>query len=692
MSDNPLLPLAEFPDFAAIRPEHAAPAVEAMIAEAERRVAALERRCEPTWDGRVAALHDATAPLWRAWGVVEHLLSVANCDAWREVEKSLQPAIIAFSMRIMQSRPLYDALAALQASPSFATLDAGRRRVVENALLSARHSGVALDGEAKTRFNAIVQELSSFSMTFSNNVIDATKAFALTLRGRDDVAGLPATLLGACAEAARNAGEADASPEAGPWRVTLEHAVLGPFMQYAERRDLREQLYRASVARAASGDIDNTPVIARILELRREMAQLVGYPDFAALSLAGKMAGAAEPVYAMFDRVGAAAIEPARAELADLQRFAEANGFADGPLRPWDTAYWARRQVEARFGYSPESLRPFFPFEHVLAGLFALVEKLTGARVLPADGQAPVWHPDVRFFRMADAAGETIAWFYLDPYSRPETKRGGAWMNEFQTREVLPDGTVRRPIALMVCNQAVPSGGRPSCMTPGEIATLFHEFGHAIQHMLTRVDIPEASGINNVEWDAVEVASQFLENWSARPEVLRSLSRHVDTGAPLDDDTLRRIHASDTHHAAMQTVRQLRFALVDLDLHAKFPSETCPTVEETEAAAARRFAVMPPIPEDRSLCSFTHIFAGGYAAGYYSYLWAEVLAADVFCAFLETGVGNDDAVRRLGRRYAETFLARGGAEHPMDVFKAFRGREPDPAALLRLKGLAAQTT
>ena len=275
----------------------------------------------------------------------------------------------------------------------------------------------------------------------------------------------------------------------------------------------------------------------------------------------------------MFDRVGAAAIEPARAELADLQRFAEANGFADGPLRPWDTAYWARRQVEARFGYSPESLRPFFPFEHVLAGLFALVEKLAGVRVLPADGEAPVWHPDVRFFRMVDGADETVAWFYLDPYSRPETKRGGAWMNEFQTREVLPDGTVRRPIALMVCNQAVPSGGKPSCMTPGEIGTLFHEFGHAIQHVLTRVDIPEASGINNIEWDAVEIASQFLENWSSRPEILRSLSRHVETGEPLDDDTLRRIHASDTHHAAMMTVRQLRYALVDMDLHAKFPSE-----------------------------------------------------------------------------------------------------------------------
>ena len=689
MPDNPLLPLAEFPDFAAIRPEHGAPAVETLIAAAEDRIAEIERRGEPTWEGRVAALHEATSPLWRVWGVVEHLVSVANGDAWRQVEEALQPRIVAFSMRILQSRPLYDALVALRESPAFDALDSGRRRVVEHALKGARQSGVGLDGEAKARFNAIVQEVSGLSMKFSNHVIDATKSFALLLRSRDEVAGLPATLLEACAEAARKAGEADATSENGPWRVSLEHAVFLPFMQYAERRDLRERLLRASLVRASSGEIDNGPVIARILELRREMARLVGYGDFAALSLDAKMAGSADPVYALFDRVGAVAIEKAKAELADLQRFAEANGFDDGELRPWDTTYWGRRQVESLFGYSPEALRPFFPFEHVLAGLFALVEKLAGVRVLPADGEAPVWHPDVRFFRMVDGADETVAWFYLDPYSRPETKRGGAWMNEFQTREVLPDGTVRRPIALMVCNQAVPSGGKPSCMTPSEIGTLFHEFGHAIQHMLTRVDIPQASGINNIEWDAIEIASQFLENWSSRPEVLRSLSRHVETGAPLDEDTLRRIHASDTHHAAMMTVRQLRYALVDMDLHAKFPSEACPTIAAAESGATRRFAVMPPLPEDRSLCSFTHIFAGGYAAGYYSYLWAEVLAADVFCGFLEAGVEDDEAVRRLGRRYAETFLARGGAEHPMDVFKAFRGREPDPAALLRLKGLAS---
>ncbi|MGI5869489.1 MAG: M3 family metallopeptidase [Kiritimatiellia bacterium] len=689
MSDNPLLPLAEFPDFAAIRPEHAAPAVDALIATAETQVAEIERRGEPTWEGRIVALREATTPLSRVWGVVMHLVSVANCDAWRKVEEALQPRIVTFFMRVVQSRPLYDALLALRGSPAFDGFDRDRQRVIDTSLKGARQSGVGLDGEEKERFNAIVQELSALSMKFSNNVIDATKRYSMTLRSRDDVAGLPGTLLEACAEAARKSGEVGATPENGPWRVSLEHAVLAPFMQYAERRDLREQLLRASLTRASSGELDNGPIIERILALRREMATLAGYADYAALSLDMKMAGSADPVYALFDRVGSVVMEKAQAELVDLQRFAEANGFDGGKLRPWDTAYWSRRQVEVRFGYSPEALRPYLPFEHVLSGLFALVEKLVGARIAPADGEAPVWHPDVRFFRVTDKAGDTLAWFYLDPYSRPETKRGGAWMNEFQTREVLPDGAIRRPIALIVCNQAVPAAGKPSCMTPSEIATLFHEFGHALQHMLTRVDIPEASGINNIEWDAVEVASQFLENWSRLPDVLRSLSRHVETGEPLDDDTLERIHASDTHNAAMGMARQLRFGLVDMDLHAKFPSETHPTIAATEAAASRRFSVLPRLPEDRSLCTFAHVFAGGYAAGYYSYLWAEVLAADVFLSFLDAGIEDDEAIQRLGKRYAETFLACGGGEHPMDVFRAFSGREPNPVALLRLRGLAS---
>lgn len=690
MPSNPLYRLAEFPQFNSIRPEHGVEAVRALISDAEKAVSVIEAVCPATWNGRIKAAHDATAPVWRTWGVIEHLISVSNGEEWRKVEETLQPEIVTFAMRIMQSRPLYDALMALQTSEEFTALDEGRKRVIASSIRSAHDSGIGLEGEQKASFNAIVNELSSLSMKFSNNILDATKAFSLMLRDKADVAGLPATLLEACAQSARAADETSATPELGPWRITLEYSVYGPFMQYSERRDLRETLYRASIARASEGTRDNRPLIDRILSLRRQMAEILGYKSYSELGLAAKMAANAEAVYSMIDTIGNVAIPKAHEELADLQEFAEAHGFCDGKLMNWDVSYWARLQVEERYGYSPEHLRPYFQLENVLQGLFTLVGKLTGIKVIPADGLVPVWHQDVRFFRVTNASGSTLAWFYLDPYSRPETKRGGAWMNEFQTREMLPEGTLKLPIALIVCNQAVPSGGKPSCMTPIEINTLFHEFGHAIQHMLTQVDIPEASGINNIEWDAVEVASQFLENWCSQPEVLRDLSCHVDTGEKLDEKMLSRIHASDTHHAAMQTVRQLRFALVDMDLHTKFPSKDFQTVADVEKASAERFAVIPPLPEDRFLCSFSHIFSGGYSAGYYSYLWAEVLAADAFGLFEEHGLDNAEAVSRLGRRYTDTILALGGTRHPMDVFKAFRGRAPEVQALLKQKGLISE--
>ncbi len=687
MTSNPLYNLAEYPQFNEIRPEHGIEALRALILDAEKAVSAIEAACPATWNGRIKAAHDATAPVWRTWGIIEHLLSVSNSDDWRKVEETLQPEVVAFAMRILQSRPLYNALMALRNSEDFASLDEGRKRVIASAIRAAHDSGIGLEGEEKTLFNAIVNELSSLSMKFSNNILDATKAFSLMLNDKTDVAGLPDTLLEACAQSACSAGEKSATAEHGPWRITLEHSVYGPFMQYSERRDLRETLYRASITRASEGPLDNRPLIDRMLSLRRQMAQILGYGSYSELGLASKMAGKAETVYAMIDTIGDVAIQKAHEELADLQQFAESHGFHGGKLMNWDISYWARLQVEEHYGYSPEQLRPYFQLEKVLNGLFSLVGKLTGIKVISADGLVPVWHPDVRFFRVTDDSDRTLAWFYLDPYSRPETKRGGAWMNEFQTRERFPEGTLKLPIALIVCNQAVPSGGKPSCMTPIEISTLFHEFGHAIQHMLTQVDIPEASGINNIEWDAVEVASQFLENWCSQPEVLRDLSSHVDTGEKLDDDMLFRIHASDTHHAAMQTVRQLRFALVDMDLHTKFPSERFPTVADVEKASAERFAVIPPLPEDRFLCSFSHIFSGGYSAGYYSYMWADVLAADAFSLFEEHDLKNDDEVKKIGRRYGDTILAKGGSLHPMDVFKSFRGRAPEVRALLKQKGL-----
>ena len=647
------------------------------------------------------------------------MLGVRNSDDWRAVEGELQPHVVRLSLRVAQSRPLYDALLALRGGPAWASLDEGRRRVVESAIRDARDAGVGLDGPARERFLEIATRLSELSTKFSNNTLDATKAFALDLGDPAEVAGLPPAVLALCAAAWNDAhaGEAGAggageppapraTPEAGPWRVTLEAAIYGPFQQYAERADLRERLYRARAARASSGPTDNTAILSEILALRREQASLLGFPTYARLALDSRMAKTPEAVYAMIDRIGAAALPRAREELAALRAFAAENGASQdsegsrgsdssesaapaAELRHWDLAYWSRRRLEALYGYSSETLRPYLPFPRVLDGLFGLARELFGVAIEPCDGLAPVWHPDVRLFRVRDAeSGAELAHFYLDPYSRPAEKQGGAWMDEICNRAERPDGSVRLPLALLCCNQAPPSGGKPSLMTLGEVDTLFHEFGHALQGMLTRVGIPEAAGIANVEWDAVELASQFLENWHDLPAQLRALSAHVETGEPIPEDLIAKIQGAKTYNQGLATVRQLRFALADMDLHERVPCAELPDADAAWAAASARFALLPPLPGERFLNTFTHIFSGGYAAGYYSYMWADILAHDAFAAFEEAGLDDPAARAATGRRYAATVLALGGSRAPADVFRAFRGRDPDPAALLRHKGLA----
>lgn len=687
MTDLPFLAPSGFPDFPAATPEAMREALPRLLADAETRVAALEKDAAPTWDGRVRALADATRPLSFAWHLVEHLLGVRNSDGWRALEEEFRPEIVRFSLRVAQSRPLHAALQALRGSPSFAALPEGRRRVVEAGLRDARDAGVALEGAARERFVAAATRLSELSTKFSNNVLDATKAFSLVLRSPEEAAGLPPSVREMLAASAREAGETGATAEAGPWRVTLEQALSGPFLQYAERRDLREKVYRASIARASAPPFDNGPVLDEILALRREEAALLGFPTYARLVLDSRMADSPDAVYAMIDRIGGPALAKSRAELSSLRAFAAENGFA-GELAPWDLAFWSRRQLEALYGYSPEQLRPYFPFPRVLEGLFGLARELFGVAVEPADGEAPVWHPDVRFFRVRGEDGAVLAHFYLDPYSRPATKRGGAWMDELRSRERRPDGSLVRPLALLCCNQAPPAGGRPSLMTLYDVETVFHEFGHALQGMLTRVDDPECSGINNVEWDAVELASQFMENWCREPGPLRALSRHVETGEPLPDDLVARIRGAATFGTGRGTARQLSFALVDMDLHEKVPCPALPDAAAAQRAAFDRFADLPPLPENRFLCAFTHVFAGGYAAGYYSYMWADILAHDAFAAFEEAGLSDPAARAAVGRRYAATVLALGGSRAPADVFRDFRGRDPSPDALLRHTGLA----
>lgn len=689
LSSNPLYAISHLPAFDRMTPEHAEPALRAHLAEAETAVAQLEEHATPTWQGLMDPLYRSCYPLYSAWGLVGHFMSVMNSDAWRKAHDRLQPELVSFGLRVAQSPRLYQGYLALRAADhSTPLLTKPQRRILESAIRSAEQAGVGLSGEPRQRFNAIQQELATLSTAFSNHLLDAVKAYSLWIRDPADLDGLPPAWRAAAAQAAKEAGETAATTEQGPWRATLDAPVLVPFLKHARCRRLREELYRAHVTRASSGELDNSSLLERTLALRREMAGLLGYPTYAHLSLTRKMAPGIEAVDQLTADLAAAAQAPARRDNAELLAFARRNGFAESELAPWDYAFWSERLREQRYAYSEEELRAYFPFPRVLDGLFALSERLFGIRVQAADGEAPVWHPDVRFFRVLANDDTPLASFYLDPYSRPATKRGGAWMNEFRTRDRLPDGSLRLPVAVLVCNQTLPTPTQPSLMRFDEVTSLFHEFGHSLQHMLTTVEEPEASGINNVEWDAVELASQFMENWCYERATLQGLSRHIETGALLPDDLFARILAAKNYRAAPDLLRQLFLGTVDMELHARYPGALGADAEAVKRAVAARLLPVPLLPEDRFLCGFSHIFAGGYAAGYYSYKWAEVLAADAFAAFEEAGLQNETAVTATGRRYRDTILALGGGTHPMEVFQAFRSRPPQVAALLRHAGLA----
>jgi oligopeptidase A len=685
MDANPLFDCGRPPAFDRITVAHVEPAIRTLVERTAAGLAELERNVAPTFAATADALATLTEPLGFAWGVVNHLNGVRNGPELRAAHQAVQPLVVDCFLAVAQSAPLYRALRQLRDGPGWNGLDPVQQRIVACQIRDAELAGVALGGAARERFQAIERELAELATAFSNRVLDATKAFALVLCDPAEVDGLPASARAQAAAAAQRAGQAGASAEAGPWRITLDGPSFGPFMEHARRGDLREQLYRAFVTRASAGELDNQPAIARLLLLRAEKARLLGFATFAEYSLAAKMAPSVAAVDRLVEDLRAAARPRAEAELAELGAYASAHG---GPatLALWDVGFWAERLREERYAYTDEQVRPYFALPRVLDGLFAVAGRAFAVQVRPADGEVPVWHPDVRFFRIADRDGRDLAAFYLDPYSRPADKRGGAWMDVCLDRN-----GARNPIAYLVCNQTPPVGDTPSLMTFREVETLFHEFGHGLQHMLTAVGHPLAAGINNVEWDAVELPSQFMENWCYdRATVLGregrpGLARHYQSGEAMPAELFARICAARTYRAGAVTLRQLYFATLDLELHHRaLPGEPALAVQQRIAA---RFTVLPPLPEDRFLCGFTHIFAGGYAAGYYSYKWAEVLAADAFAAFTEAGLDDDAAVAATGARFRATVLGQGGSRHPLEVFRDFRGREPSPAALLAQCGL-----
>ncbi|MBM4342595.1 MAG: M3 family metallopeptidase [Deltaproteobacteria bacterium] len=691
---NPLLAPTALPDFATIAARHVGPAVDHAVASVRAQLQAAEALGPADWAAILCALETMSDTIGRVWGPVEHLLSVRDDGALRTAHEAAQPQVVEIGMAMAQSRPIYRALLSCKASAAWADVPPVERRAIDLTLREAELAGVGLAGAAAERFNAIQQELAELGTRFGHHLLDATKGWHLDLTDVAEVAGLPETVRQLAAQAwARAQGEGSvASPESGPWRLTLDAPSVVGFLQHSPRRDLRHQVWRAYVRRAAEGDTDNTPVMGQMLRLRREVAALLGDPDYAALSLRSKMAPGVAAVRAMLERLRTASWNPAVRDLDELRALAaEAAAPEAGDLHPWDVAYWTERLREKRYAFNDETVRLYFPLPKVLQGLFDLSRALFGLEIANADGKAPVWHPDVRFFQILDSQGDVKAAFYLDPYSRPADKRSGAWMNECVGRSRLPDpgGRPRVPVAYLVCNTMPPVGDRPALLTFSEVETLLHEFGHGLQHLLTQVDNGLVSGIRGIEWDAVELPSQFMENWCYHRPTLRALSGHVQTGEPIADDLFARIAAARTFRAGSDMLRQLLFATVDLDLHQTFDPDGAESPFDVYRAVAARTSVLPPEPDDRFLCGFSHLFGGGYAAGYYSYKWAEVLSADAFAAFEQAGLDDPAAVAATGQRFAETVLGLGGAVEPGEVFRRFRGRDPDEAALLRHTGLSA---
>jgi oligopeptidase A len=681
--DNPLLDLAArgtLPAFDRIRPEHAGPAIDALLAQSRAALAQrLADPAPPTWEGFAEPLEESGDRLARAWSAIGHLWGVSNTEAWRAAYNACLPKVTAWGLELAQSEPLYRAWEALARAPGFDDEPRARRKAAADALRDFRLAGVALPPAQKERFRQCALRLSELQAKFEENLLDATQGWTLHLTD-------PARLAGMTASGKAQAAERARAKQLGGWLVTLDFPSYDAVMTYADDRALRAQVYEAYATRASdqgpqAGTRDNGALIAEILALRHEQAGLLGFRNFAEYSLATKMAESPAEVERFLLELGAKARRRAQRELDELRAYAQTLG---GPadLQPWDLAYYAEKLKHQALGLSDEELRPYFPAPQVIEGLLALAARLYGVSFAPAADIA-TWHPDVTTYEVKDAQGRGFAHFYLDPYAR-EHKRGGAWMDECRSRRHAATG-VQQPAAFLTCNFAPPLPGQPALLTHDEVLTLFHEFGHGLHHLLTRVDVAAVAGIHGVEWDAVELPSQFMENWCYERDTLRSFARHWRHGVELPERLLTRLRASRVFHSGLATVRQIEFALFDLRLHRDYDAAAGPRVLEVLARVRDEVSVLRPPEWHRFPHGFSHVFAGGYAAGYYSYKWAEVLSADAFSAFEEEGLANPD----VARRFRDTVLAQGGSRPAMELFVEFRGRKPEIGALLRQSGLAA---
>ncbi len=677
---NPLLDFSGLPRFDAFKPEYVAPAIDQLIAENRALIAQLGAESgAPTWENFVAPLADGHERLNRAWGQVGHMNAVMNSPELREAYNASLPKITQYYTELGQNPALYARYRALHASPDFARLTAAQRAVIEHEVRDFRLGGAELPAAKKARFTEIRDRLSTLTSRFSDNVLDATDAFAHFVTDPGELAGIPGDVV----EAAHNAADKDGKPG---WKFTLHAPSYLPVMQYAEHRPLRELIYRASATRASEfgkPEWDNTPLITEIVNLRRELAQLLDFESFGAYSLEAKMADSPAQVIGFLEDLAARAKPFAQRDLDELRQFAR-DELKMPALEAWDLPFASEKLRAARFAFSEQEVKQYFPETRVLPGMFKVIETLYGLSI--REEKAPVWHPDVRFFGLYDDAGRLVGQFYLDLYAR-QAKRGGAWMDEVMARRRTAHG-IQTPVAYLNCNFSPPvgeTGGhkRPALFTHDEVITLFHEFGHGLHHLLTRVEELGVSGINGVEWDAVELPSQFMENYCWEWRVLEPMTAHVDTQQPLPKALFDKMLAAKNFQSGMQTVRQIEFSLFDMRLHHGSAAVDDNTVRETLDAVRRQVAVVMPPAFNRFANSFSHIFAGGYAAGYYSYKWAEVLSADAYSLFEERGVLNPE----IGARFRDEVLAMGGSRPALESFVAFRGREPSIDALLRHNGM-----
>ena len=674
---NPLLDFSGLPRFADIQPAHVTPAVDQLLAENRALIDRLANAPEvPTWDSFVAPLDDANERLSRAWGQAGHLNAVMNSPELREVYNANLPRITQYYTELSQDQRLYEKFKVIRAAEGFARLSPAQRKIVENELRDFRLGGAELPPDEKARFKNLREKLDQLSARFSDNLLDATNAFSHVVTDKVELVGMP----GDAVEAAQAAATADGKTG---WKFTLHMPSYLPVMQYADNRALRETLYRAYATRAAEftdPDWDNTPLIAQILKLRREVARMLGLASYAELSLMPKMAESPAQVLAFLNDLAARVKPFAQRDFEELSIFA-AGHLGLAKLEAWDVAWASEKLRLSRYAFSEQEVKQYFPADRVLPGMFRVVESLYGIRITATE--APVWHPDVRFFDIRDRDGAMIGRFYVDLYARP-SKRGGAWMDDAITRK-RRDSRIQIPVAYLTCNFTAPVGDRPALFTHDEVTTLFHEFGHGLHHLLTHVEYRGVSGINGVEWDAVELPSQFMENFCWEWDVLKDMTAHADSGQPLPRDLYEKMLAAKNFQKGLQSVRQLEFALFDMHLHHDFNPDGEISAQELLKQVRAQVAVIVPPEYNRFPNSFSHIFAGGYAAGYYSYKWAEVLSADAYSLFEEQGVLN----REVGERFWREILSVGGSRPALESFVAFRGRPPRIDALLRHSGMAA---